>query len=331
MLLYDPKSRQNGSLLEMQCINAYVFELLTHHISIFYAMIWQSSIFVLLVLSQIGSCKILCESDLKPPSWASLQDLVAKSRSRVLKYDAEEQRVYNQDVFIDAWGFQLNWTKPEEGWYQERKDAYFYLARTGRLKTLGIKKFTTKGYKIVDIPNALYKVILEQREIDKMYAEDCKNIFHLINCKKIINGQTIYANNSFYIPFINEQVVHNTINSKLRPILQKWAKIELAKDLVVYGIRRYLRGSQLLLHTDAIPTHIISAILQIDQKVDEKWPLNLVDHKGQKKSVSLKPGQMLLYESATVPHGRQFPLNGDFYDNIFVHFAPAKEKMIFLN
>ena len=36
----------------------------------------------------------------------------------------------------------------------------------------------------------------------------------------------------------------------------------------------------LLQHVDKLPSHIISAILQIDQKVDEDWPLTLVDHEG---------------------------------------------------
>ena len=31
---------------------------------------------------------------------------------------------------------------------------------------------------------------------------------------------------------------------------------------------------------------------------------------------------MLLYESARVPHGRPFPLVGNFYENIFAHFYP---------
>jgi len=39
-------------------------------------------------------------------------------------------------------------------------------------------------------------------------------------------------------------------------------------------------GSILLQHVDKLPSHIISAILQIDQKVDEDWPLTLVDHEG---------------------------------------------------
>ena len=40
--------------------------------------------------------------------------------------------------------------------------------------------------------------------------------------------------------------------------------------------------------------------------------------------IYLKPGEMLLYESAKVPHGRQFPLEGDYYDNLFVHFRPIQ-------
>ena len=48
--------------------------------------------------------------------------------------------------------------------------------------------------------------------------------------------------------------------------------------------------------------------------------MTLIDNKGQKKIVYLKPGEMLLYESAKVPHGRQFPLEGEYYDIKLVHF-----------
>ena len=48
---------------------------------------------------------------------------------------------------------------------------------------------------------------------------------------------------------------------------------------------------------------------------------------GNNVKVVLKPGEMVLYESAVVPHGRQFPLNGDFYDNLFVHFTPENGKI----
>ena len=49
--------------------------------------------------------------------------------------------------------------------------------------------------------------------------------------------------------------------------------------------------------------------------------MTLKDNEDQKKKIILKPGEMLLYESAKVPHGRQFPLEGEYYDNILVHFG----------
>ena len=36
---------------------------------------------------------------------------------------------------------------------------------------------------------------------------------------------------------------------------------------------------------------------------------------------------MVLYESAKVPHGRQFPLEGEYYDNMLVHFHLMDRKL----
>ena len=63
-----------------------------------------------------------------------------------------------------------------------------------------------------------------------------------------------------------------------------------------------------------------TTLFQIDQKVDEEWPLTLIDHNKKRAKVYLKPGEMLLYESAKVPHGRQYPFNGDYFDNLSIHF-----------
>ena len=78
----------------------------------------------------------------------------------------------------------------------------------------------------------------------------------------------------------------------------------------------------------SIYSKLLKIFFQVGQDIDEKWPLTVINHKGKKNKIFLKPGEMLLYESAKVPHGRQFPLQGKFYDNIFVHFRP---KMIPFN
>lgn len=66
-----------------------------------------------------------------------------------------------------------------------------------------------------------------------------------------------------------------------------------------------------------------SAIINIDQDVDEPWPLEVYGHDGKATNVTMEPGDMVLYESHSVIHGRPFPLNGKFYANVFVHFEPV--------
>ena len=76
-------------------------------------------------------------------------------------------------------------------------------------------------------------------------------------------------------------------------------------------------------HVDRFTTHVISAILNVAQDVREDWPLYIKDNKGEDHAVTIKPGEMLWYESARLVHGRPKPLNGDFFDNLFIHFKPV--------
>ena len=101
-----------------------------------------------------------------------------------------------------------------------------------------------------------------------------------VNCDKLVDGKLVNSNNTFLLDFMNQNVVRRTIEYQLKKIMEDWAKVKLNKSFVMYGIRRYTRGAVLLQHVDKIPSHIMSVILQIDQKVDEDWPLTLVDHKG---------------------------------------------------
>merc|ERR1712059_10269 len=90
-----------------------------------------------------------------------------------------------------------------------------------------------------------------------------------------------------------------------------------------YGIRRYLNGSWLASHLDRFHTHVISAIFNVGQSVREEWPLYIMDNQGKGHRILLKPGEMVYYESARAIHGRPSLLNGDFYDNFFIHFRPT--------
>ena len=62
---------------------------------------------------------------------------------------------------------------------------------------------------------------------------------------------------------VNPKYIKSAMLYHLRPILEKWSNTKLVNNIGVYGIRRYLRGSTLTFHVDRLPTHIISAILQV--------------------------------------------------------------------
>jgi prolyl 4-hydroxylase len=51
----------------------------------------------------------------------------------------------------------------------------------------------------------------------------------------------------------------------------------------------------------------------VDQDVDEPWPVEVYSHDGKAYNVTMEPGDMVLYESHTVLHGRPFPMKGKYY------------------
>lgn len=67
---------------------------------------------------------------------------------------------------------------------------------------------------------------------------------------------------------------------------------------------------------------VSSAIINVDQDVDEPWPLEVIGHDGKAYNVTMLPGDLVLYESHSVIHGRPFPLKGRFMANVFIHFEP---------
>merc|ERR1712226_1455272 len=89
-----------------------------------------------------------------------------------------------------------------------------------------------------------------------------------------------------------------------------------------YGIRIYKEGAVLATHVDRMPL-VSSAIVNVAQDVDEPWPIEVIGHDGKAHNVTMLPGDMVLYESHSVLHGRPFPLKGEYMANIFIHFEPV--------
>lgn len=107
----------------------------------------------------------------------------------------------------------------------------------------------------------------------------------------------------------------------VKPIIEEWTGHTLVPTSL-YGVRIYTRGAILSPHVDRLPL-VSSCIINVGQDIDEPWALEVYDHAGKAHNVTMEPGDMVLYESSTVLHGRPIPLNGNTYANMFVHFEPV--------
>eukprot|EP00929_Paragymnodinium_shiwhaense_P007857 TRINITY_DN111775_c0_g1_i1.p1 TRINITY_DN111775_c0_g1~~TRINITY_DN111775_c0_g1_i1.p1 ORF type:complete len:420 (+),score=92.01 TRINITY_DN111775_c0_g1_i1:60-1319(+) len=121
----------------------------------------------------------------------------------------------------------------------------------------------------------------------------------------------------------NFRDVHEMVKGEMWGILRWWTQREL-KATDTFGVRIYRRGAMLINHVDRADTHLASAVIQVDQDVDEDggWPLEAISPEGDCYEVYLQPGELVLYEGGRLKHGRPMRLRGDGFANVFSHFAP---------
>ena len=98
------------------------------------------------------------------------------------------------------------------------------------------------------------------------------------------------------------------------------------RPTTAYGIRKYLEGSVLDAHVDVLNTHVLSAVYVVESfNLTQPWYMEMVpDFAGDSAKLDLHGGQVMLYESAKLPHGRPSVLTGPdaYYASVFVHYKP---------
>jgi hypothetical protein len=99
-----------------------------------------------------------------------------------------------------------------------------------------------------------------------------------------------------------------------KPVLEEWTEQELTK-ISLYGIRKYTANSVLAPHVDRMPL-VTSAVINVAQDAKEPWVMELWGHDGKAYNVTMEVGDMLMYESHSVVHGRPWPLKGKYYANL---------------
>lgn len=111
----------------------------------------------------------------------------------------------------------------------------------------------------------------------------------------------------------------------MKNLLTKWIGYKANLEHVSsYGIREYTNGSSLGNHYDKKNTHVISAIIHLEDKTDKPWELYIEDHNFKSHQITMEYGDVIFYESTTCLHGRPTPFEGESHRNMYIHFKPER-------
>jgi len=233
------------------------------------------------------------------------------------------------DTVRDVFGEEIPICDEKEG----VNSVFRYSLLRHRLATLAqpawVPSFTERGFVVEDLPNVMLGMlnVARMQKSKEAKEEQCVADISCFNCQDLVEDKKEckvprHSKKQLIMPLTPQ--LKDTLMEALHPIAEAWAGMRLLGSSV-YGIRRYTRGAWLATHLDQLSTHVISAIINVGQK-GKPWPLYIKDHGGETHKIYLEPGQLLWYESARLPHGRPEPFEGEFYDNVFVHFKPASKQ-----
>ena len=205
--------------------------------------------------------------------------------------------------------------------------------------------YTKAGYAKTKAPPELYAEIKEYFDANRDNSR--------IEWKDITVYHNTWDSPPTFIDLQKNMGLTRRIERVVQPILEEWTGQKL-RPVSSYGIRLYHNNSILTPHVDRMPlvTSVISKcflfiaqrsinllsvenlrifptfhfgnIVQVDQDVDEPWPLEVYGHDGTATNVTMEPGDMVLYESHSVIHGRPFPMRGNYFANCFIHYEPIE-------
>ena len=196
-------------------------------------------------------------------------------------------------------------------WFREKGCGNHFIRKESDLRP----NYTRYGFEKRKIPKELWEILLKwyNERKDKFQKEN--DIFEIKNKDpdKKVKTEIIHLTDD----------IKKEVDTYMKDILEDWSQTKLVQTSV-YGIRSYLNGTFLDMHTDTANTHVISVIFHVDDKSTEPWPLHIVDNYNREHDIYFEKGDMVLYESARCRHGRPKVFNGDFFRN--VKGDPIKNK-----
>lgn len=169
------------------------------------------------------------------------------------------------------------------------------------------------GFRKERLGDDLYKLLIDQfRRVAPAFRIEA-DVLEISN----VDNDAIQA------LYHEETEFNNQMSKLLQPMHEAWSGMKLTES-ACYGFRVYQRGTYLHKHVDVTATHIISSTICVDHHLTSPWPLYIEDIEGNGHLVNLEPGEFIFYEGAKLIHGRPYPLDGDYYAGMFVHYRPVE-------
>ena len=171
--------------------------------------------------------------------------------------------------------------------------------RMNRLQPAGMRNYTELGFAKIRAPEEVFSLIAKFWNDNEHLAEaewKSLNSYHNMWAAppKLVNVQDS--------KFLGGGVdLQTQIWESSRKVMEEWTGQHLA-PCSMWGVRIYFNDSILAPHVDRNPL-VTSAIINVAQDVDEDWPLEVWGHDGKPYNISMKPGDMVLYESHSILHG----------------------------
>ena len=187
---------------------------------------------------------------------------------------------------------------------------------------------TKDGYKKIRTPSGI------QRMLKEFLFECCPNPMEM-NCgrkeskESLIKGYEDESDGARSRVCDVSKELSDHIGRAYLDIFQKWYGGDDELEITsIYGVRSYHSGATLQMHVDRPKTHVVSAILNVAQDLDEDWPLLIHDFDYTPHNITMAPGESVLYESMTLSHGRPYVLRGRYYSNIFIHSVRVASTIV---
>ncbi len=181
-----------------------------------------------------------------------------------------------------------------------------------------VPNYTPSGIHKIEMPSQLFD------KVNQFYRNNRKDLAdEHVQGGFIFNGDSrakIRKTSSSIVNLTPE--LRQEVHDALKPLMEDWCGQTL-EPTFVYGIREYHNGAVLKMHRDRIDTHIISAIINVDQDTEEDWPLVIEDNYYRTHHIMIKPGEVILYEGGRLLHGRPIMFEGVSFANMFCHFKPV--------